>query len=336
MQVPRGRQCELVNRAATIFPVAGTRYNNVVGDDLAAATAKIPDKSCEKPDRPQCEPGTNELRSESGACVCKTGYMRDRELGCVRIIAEPARCPDGTPVPKNGRCPGTTPKCDPGPNEFRNDDNRCVCKSGYERNDRGLCVAEETPLCEPGRNEYRNDKDQCVCKRGYERDKNGRCVDRREAAVRTRSKRGPRRRGHVRVQARLRARQERPMRRGSQAAVRARSQRGPRRRRQCVCKRGYERDKNGRCVEETKQCQPGPNEVRDDKGQCVCKRGYERDKNGRCVTDVKPQCEPGPNEVRDDKGQCVCKGGYERDKNGRCVRRSRSANPVQTRSRRQR
>ncbi|HEY8247018.1 MAG TPA: hypothetical protein VIG38_07025 [Hyphomicrobium sp.] len=280
-----GRQCELINRAATIFPVAGTRYNNVAGDDLAAATAKIPGKRCEKPDRPQCEPGTNEMRSESGACVCKTGYMRDHDRGCVRIIPEPARCPDGTPVPKNGRCPGTAPKCDPGPNEYRNDDNRCVCKSGYERNDRGLCVAEETPLCEPGRNEYRNDKDQCVCKRGYERDKSGRCIE-----------------------------GEKPQCQPGPNAVR--DDKGA-----CVCKRGYERDKNGRCVEDVKpQCQPGPNEVRDDKGACVCKRGYERDKNGRCVTDVKPQCEPAPNEHRDDNGKCVCKRGYERDKNGLCVK----------------
>ena len=28
---------------------------------------------------------------------------------------------------------------------------------------------------------------------------------------------------------------------------------------------------------------PGRNEYRNDKDQCVCKRGYERDKNGRCV-----------------------------------------------------
>ena len=224
--MPGGRQCELLNRAATIFPVAGTRYNNVVGDDLAAATAKIPGKSCEKPDRPQCEPGTNEMRSESGACVCKTGYMRDRDRGCVRIIAEPARCPDGTPVPKNGRCPGTAPKCDPGPDEYRNDDNRCVCKSGYERNDRGLCVEKKLRCASqaatstattkisacasaatsatraaaasktnsrnasPVRTRYRDDKGACVCKRGYERDKNGRCVEDVEAAVRAWPERG--------------------------------------------------------------------------------------------------------------------------------------------------
>ncbi len=98
------------------------------------------------------------MRSESGACVCKAGYIRDRELGCVRIIAEPDRCPDGKPVPKNGRCPGTAPKCEPGPNEYRNDDAQCVCKRGFERDARGRCVDKEEPLCEPGRNEYRNDE----------------------------------------------------------------------------------------------------------------------------------------------------------------------------------
>ncbi len=177
VNVPGGRQCELVNRAATIFPVAGTRYNNVIGDDLAAATAKIPAKSCEKPERPQCTPGTNELRSSSGACVCKTGFIRDSSQACVRIIAEPQLCPDGSPVPRNGRCPSVTPKCEPGVGEFRNDDGRCVCKRGLERDGRGRCVDKPTPLCEPGRNETRNDDGQCVCKRGFERDERGRCID---------------------------------------------------------------------------------------------------------------------------------------------------------------
>ena len=282
--VPGGRQCQLLNQAATVFPVAGTRYNNQTGDDLAAASARIPGKSCEKPERPQCTPGTNEMRSESGACVCKVGYMRDRELGCVGIIAEPDRCADGKPVPKNGRCPGTAPKCEPGPNEYRNDDAQCVCKRGYERNARDRCVDKPKPLCEPGRNEYRNDDGQCVCRRGYERDTRGRCVEKPGPLC----KPGPNE---------------------------YRNDDG-----RCVCKRGYERDKNGRCVTDVKpQCEPGPNEVRDDRGQCACKRGYERDKNGRCVTDEKPQCEPGPNEVRDDKGQCVCKRGYERNARGQCV-----------------
>jgi hypothetical protein len=247
VQVPGGRQCELINRAATIFPVAGTRYNNMLGDDLAAATAKIPDKSCEKPNRPQCEPGTNELRTESGACVCKSGYIRDRDRGCVGIV-EPTLCPDGKPVPKNGRCPGTAPTCEPGSNEYRADEGRCVCKRGYERDDRGRCIERPSPLCEPGRNEYRDDEDRCVCKRGYERDDRGRCVERPSPACE------PGRNEYRDDEDR------------------------------CVCKRGYERGENGRCVEKSKPvCEPGRNDYRNDEGQCVCKRGYEREEHGRCV-----------------------------------------------------
>ena len=74
-----------------------------------------------------------------------------------------------------------------------------------------------------------------------------------------------------------------------------------------------------------KPCEPGPNEFRNDAGQCVCKRGFERDKIGRCVIPPKPKCEPGPNEFRNDAGQCVCKRGSERDKNGRCVTASNPA-----------
>ena len=242
VNVPGGRQCELINRAATIFPVAGTRYNNVIGDDLAVATSRIPAKSCEKPERPQCEPGTNELRSSSGACVCKTGYMRDDSRACVRIIAEPQLCPDGTPIPRNGRCPSVTPKCDPGPGEYRNDDGQCVCKRGLERNTRGRCVEKPTPQCEPGRNEYRDDDGNCVCKRGFERNDNGRCV-------------------------------EKPTPQCELGRNEYRDDDG-----KCVCKRGFERDDNGRCVEKTTpQCEPGRNEYRDDDGHCVCKRGFERD-----------------------------------------------------------
>ena len=111
-------------------------------------------------------------------------------------------CPDGKPVPKSGRCPETPPLCEPGPNEQRNAQGQCVCKSGFERDKNGRCVAPpnpeddceekgwnwtgtrcveppspETPtLCTPGPNERRNEQGQCVCKSGFERDKNGRCV----------------------------------------------------------------------------------------------------------------------------------------------------------------
>ena len=77
----------------------------------------------------------------------------------------------------------------------------------------------------------------------------------------------------------------------------------------------------------------------------MCKRGYIRDDNKRCVAAsdpaddcrekrwtwvgdhcVEPKCQPGPNEYRDDDGKCVCRGGYERDANKRCVKASDPAN----------
>jgi hypothetical protein len=172
--VPDGPQCKLKNSAVMTFPTAPTRFNGDASDDAASATAKIPSKNCVKPDRPQCTPGPNEFRSESGACVCKSGYIRDEKGHCVGVVEAP-RCPDGKPVPKSGHCPETPPQCEPGQNELRNDQGQCVCKSGYERDKNGRCVAP-TPQCIPGPNEQRNAQGQCVCKSGYERDKNGRCV----------------------------------------------------------------------------------------------------------------------------------------------------------------
>jgi hypothetical protein len=209
VDVPDDGQCELINRATTVFPVPGTRYNNGLGDDFAAAIAKIPSKRCEKPQRPQCDPDPNEMRSESGACVCKTGFIRAAGRQCVGIV-EPELCPDGSPMPKSGRCvKDEPPLCQPGPNEVRND-GKCVCKRGYERDKNGRCVKDEPPLCQPGPNEVRDDG-KCVCKRCFERDKNGRCV-----------------------------KEEPPLCQPGPNEVRDDGK--------CVCKRGFERDKNGRCV----------------------------------------------------------------------------------------
>jgi hypothetical protein len=139
VDVPDNGQCDLINRATTVFPVPGTRYNNGLGDDFATAIAKIPSKRCEKPQRSQCDPGPNEMRSESGACVCKTGFIRGAGRQCVGIV-EPDLCPDGKPMPKNGRCvKDEPPLCQPGPNEIR-DDGKCVCKRGFERDKNGRCV----------------------------------------------------------------------------------------------------------------------------------------------------------------------------------------------------
>ena len=77
--VPDGPHCKLRNTAHMTVPEANTRFNGEPGDDTASATANIPSKSCVTPDRPQCEPKTNELRSESGACVCKSGTVRNKK-----------------------------------------------------------------------------------------------------------------------------------------------------------------------------------------------------------------------------------------------------------------
>jgi hypothetical protein len=195
--VPAGKQCSLTNKAATIFPVAGTRFNNKTGDDVDAATAKFPSQRCERPDRPRCRPKDNELRTESGACVCKTGFLRDRKRACIGIF-EPTRCPDGSPIPKNRRCPQSNPVCDPGPHEYRNDDGECMCRRGYAHDDAGRCV-EKHAECDPGPNEYRDDDGNCVCKRGYVRDEHGRCVE--PTGLRAGPERISQRRRQVRVQA---------------------------------------------------------------------------------------------------------------------------------------
>ena len=83
--VPDGPHCKLRNTAHMTVPEANTRFNGDPGDDTASATANIPSKNCKKPDRPQCEPKTNEIRSESGACVCKSGTVRNENGICVGL-----------------------------------------------------------------------------------------------------------------------------------------------------------------------------------------------------------------------------------------------------------
>ena len=146
--VPDGKQCKLKNTATVTVPEAPTRFNKDASDDAASAWAKIPAKDCVTPQRPQCEPGPNEFRSESGACVCKSGSLRDAKGRCGGVV-EPALCPDGKPVPKSGRCPVPPTQCEPGPNEERNAQGQCVCKSGYERDKNGRCIPPG-PQCKQG------------------------------------------------------------------------------------------------------------------------------------------------------------------------------------------
>ena len=248
--VPEGKQCRLKNTAIMTRPEAPTRFNNVAGDDAASAWAKIPSKSCVKPDRPQCEPKTNELRSESGACVCKSGFVRNANGQCVGLaepplteppVTEPQLCPDGKPVPKSGRCPEAPQLCEPGPNERRNEQDQCVCKSGFERDRYGRCIEEEDP------------EGECEDKGWVWNDKTETCLPPTTPPTAC----GPNE---------------------------VRNAQG-----QCVCKSGYQRDKNGRCVAPpTPPTACGPNEMRNAQGQCVCKPGFERNKYGRCVEESDP------------------------------------------------
>jgi uncharacterized repeat protein (TIGR01451 family) len=265
--VPDGPHCKLRNTAHMTVPEANTRFNGDPVDDIASATTNIPSKNCKEPDRLQCEPKTNELRSESGACVCKSGYVRDQKGLCVGLteppvteppVTEPSLCPDGKPVPKSGRCPSTPPQPQCGPNEERNTKGQCVCLEGFERDQKGRCVEEETPI------EEENPEDECEDKGWLWDDKRDRCVP--------------------------------PTTEPEEPAEPAEPS-GP----------------TGPIA-----CKPGKDEVRNAQGQCVCKKGYDRDRYGRCVAPT-PHCTPGPNEERNAQDQCVCKKGYERDKNGRCV-----------------
>ena len=171
-------------------------------------------------------------------------------------VTEPKLCPDGKPVPKTGRCPSTPPQPQCGPNEQRNGKGQCVCLEGFERDQKGRCVEEETPV------EEENPEDECEAKGWLWDDKRDRCVPPPTEPEEPAEPSGPT---------------------------------GP------------------------IACKPGKNEIRNAQGQCVCKKGYDRDKYGRCVAPT-PQCTPGPNEERNAQDQCVCKKGYDRDKNGRCVK----------------
>jgi len=177
VDVPDGKHCSLTNTAIMTFPPAGTRFNGDASDDAASATAEIPSKDCVRPDRPQCKPGTNELRSGSGACVCETGYLRAEDGQCAGLTEpepepeaepepepEPELCPDGNPVPKSGRCPEPREECEPGPNETRDAKGQCVCKRGFDRDNRGRCVEPTDPAdeCESKGWDWDEKQERCV------------------------------------------------------------------------------------------------------------------------------------------------------------------------------
>ena len=279
--IPKGNACVLRNTATMSFPPADTPFNLRGDDDSSTVSTPIPSPECEK--KPSCDnPGRDEFRSASGACVCEIGASRDRRGECQSVRDTPPTvepespppkakdtCPDGNPVPRSGSCP---------------------CPSGDNWNaDKGSCEA----ACRPGRNEYRTSAGVCLCKTGYHRDGDA-CVSGRDE---------PRPPGIV------------PPDRDECGynEVRASGK--------CVCSSGYSRD-DGRCVKdrEPELCDPGPNEYRTPGNRCVCREGYER-RGRECVPerDEPRGCQPGPNEFKTSKGSCLCREGYERNGRGVCV-----------------
>jgi hypothetical protein len=163
------RNCELPNTATMTSPPANARGNGISTDDSASATAQISSAKC----RTTIPPPTD-------------------------------ACPDGQPIPRNGKCPcprGATwnrasgtcepsdePKgCKVGWNEVELSNGRCVCRSGFRRADNGRCVVDdddrddckaneafddETGTCEPIRcstRELRAADGRCLCRPGYVR-----------------------------------------------------------------------------------------------------------------------------------------------------------------------
>lgn len=95
-------------------------------------------------DKLNVECKTNEVRNAEGVCVCGSGYERDANDNCVPVCgANERRNADGQCVPicaegerlVDGVC---VPVC--GPNETLTD-GVCECRSGYERDAAGNCIA---------------------------------------------------------------------------------------------------------------------------------------------------------------------------------------------------
>ena len=193
--------------------------------------------------------------------------------------------------------PSTTPQCEPGPNEERNRQGKCVCLKGFERDQTVASASNRKPLSKKRRTPRTNATTRA--RSGATRPRAA-CRPRSRRRLRARQERGAQQARSVRVQGGLRPRQERTLCRAD-APVHARPERGAQQARAMRVQGGYDHN-NGRCVAPAPQCTPGPNEERNTQGQCVCKKGYDRDKNGRCVAPINPERE------------CKEKGGLWDDK----------------------
>jgi len=131
------------------------------GDDDSNGSGEDDDSRC----------GANEIKNESGDCVCRPGFEKVNGVCKLKCGENQNRnesgdcvCADGFEK-IDGKC---VAKCKA--NEVRNDAGVCVCKPGYERDANNECA----PKCKE--NEVRNDAGVCVCKPGFEK-VDGKCVD---------------------------------------------------------------------------------------------------------------------------------------------------------------
>lgn len=255
------------NCAVVMDEGAGSANPNAAGGEVNGEIVGCHTFRLEDNEKDQCRPPM--VMSDNGTCVCPQGTKWNGRRCAGDTIIPPVPLPDPDPV------------CKVGKGEMRTRDGRCICKPGFIRKGRNLCVPPSRG-CTPRAGEYKDRNGRCVCRPGYERNKLGRCV------------------------------------REPQGCKPGRNEmKAPNGR--CICKPGFDRNKRGFCVKAPRLCKPGPNEFRNSQGQCVCKSGYTRTNNGRCIK--RPtQCKPGRNEYKDKNGNCRCNRGYKRDAKGVCRR----------------
>jgi hypothetical protein len=86
--------------------------------------------------------------------------------------------------------------------------------------------------------------------------------------------------------------------------------------RECVCDRGFERSREGGCVEPPITVRCGRNEVPNPRGGCDCDRGFDMTREGCVKPTTAVRC--GRNEVPDSRGGCKCDRGFDMTREG-CV-----------------
>lgn len=150
----------------------------------------VPDVGIDPPPPPQCK-GPNETKNRYGMCVCEAGYERRNGL-CQTKPAE-RLCPDGKPVPRNGRCPCGRNKvwnaklwrCESKPTACRSNDRKCFCtlRGGNWRTGRCIMPDSAADTCRKKGRIWKNGRclpkvsDKLKCKLQGKTWKNGRCVD---------------------------------------------------------------------------------------------------------------------------------------------------------------